>query len=198
MEEMFHRGGCQTPDQAPPLVKPSPFGLPCLFKLCGVVTTVPDRQRGAGRAGGLAQASSTTWGGTDRPQQQKTPLTNSVIPSKIHSKIAFCCSTKNEAVHDKASLIIAFRAAEVFNSLTLLTSAHKDFAHTLEVSCGTEIITQVTFQAAACHELFSLALRKFLNIYLYICMQTSKPGSCKAAKLHHRPSQRSNWPQHSC
>lgn len=69
-------------------------------------------------------------------------------------------------MHDKASLIIAFRAAEVFNSLALLTSAHKDFAYTLEVSCGAEIIVQVTFQAAACHELFSSALRKFLNIYL--------------------------------
>lgn len=68
----------------------------------------------------------------------------------------------------------------------------------LEVSCGTEIIIQVTFQAAACHELLSSALRKFLNIYLYICMQTSKPGSCSVEKLHHRPSQRSNWPEHSC
>lgn len=67
----------------------------------------------------------------------------------------------------------------------------------LKVSCGTEIIILVTFQAAACHELFSSALRKFLNIYLYICMQTSKPGSCNVAKLHHRPlpAQQLAWAQ---
>lgn len=38
----------------------------------------------------------------------------------------------------------------------------------MEVSCSTEIITQITFQAVACHELFPFALGKFLNIYIYV------------------------------
>lgn len=78
IEEMLGRGGCWTPNQYPHLVKPSPFRLPWLFKLYRAVSTVPDKQGGAGRAGGPAQASSTTQGGPRgqmEPNSKKTPLT---------------------------------------------------------------------------------------------------------------------------
>lgn len=73
MEEMFQRGGCWSPDQAPHVVKPFSFRLLCLSRLCRAVSSTPDQQRGAGRAGGPAQSSSTTQGalGADRAQQQK-------------------------------------------------------------------------------------------------------------------------------